>query len=171
GLYEPHLPVGDAVRAVPRRQEPCAGGVGRSRRDRGRSGGDLRGAAGARSDAAVIEFVSRTRCSVLTLLRRAGTHPRGWTPDQQRTTPRSATRRAASGERGSSWSAYPARNGSVTGAPIRIECSIASVASRVARASCGVASVQGRPVARWSSQARVSLAIGPQNSPSAQSPG
>ncbi len=43
---------------------------------------------------------------------------------------------------------YPARSGSVTGAPIRIECSIASVASRVARASLGVASVQGRPVAR-----------------------
>jgi len=62
-------------------------------------------------------------------------------------------------------------NGSVTAEPIRIECSIASVASSVARASSGVARVQGRPVARWSSQARVSLAIGPQNSPSAQSPG
>ena len=42
----------------------------------------------------------------------------------------------------------PSRNGSVTGMPMRIECSIASVASSVARASCGVASVQGRPVAR-----------------------
>ncbi len=43
---------------------------------------------------------------------------------------------------------YPARNGSVTGAPIRMECSIASVASSVARASTGVANVQARPVAR-----------------------
>ena len=43
---------------------------------------------------------------------------------------------------------YPARRGSMTAAPIRIECSMASVASSVARASCGVASVQGRPEAR-----------------------
>src|ERR1700687_2641095 len=45
-------------------------------------------------------LVSRTRCSALALLRRAGTHlPVRWTPDQQRTTPRRAARCAASGER------------------------------------------------------------------------
>jgi hypothetical protein len=43
---------------------------------------------------------------------------------------------------------HPSRSGSVTGMPIRIECSMASVASSVARASCGVAKVQGRPVER-----------------------
>ena len=40
----------------------------------------------------------------------------------------------------------------------------------LARASFGVASEHGLPSARWSSQARVSLAIGPQKSPTAHSP-
>src|SRR5262249_31101337 len=39
-------------------------------------------------------------------------------------------------------------SGSVTAPPLAIEYSIASVASSVARASCGVASTQGLPSAR-----------------------
>src|SRR5262249_462787 len=61
--------------------------------------------------------------------------------------------------------------GRVTGLRIDAERSMASVTSSVRRASAAVASAQGLPSARWSSQARVSFAIGPQKSPSAQSPG
>src|SRR6266480_167895 len=61
--------------------------------------------------------------------------------------------------------------GSATGSRLFADRSIASVTSSVRRASRAVASAHGLPSARWSSQARVSLAIGPQKSPSAQSPG
>src|SRR5471032_3225007 len=62
-------------------------------------------------------------------------------------------------------------SGSLTVLPLAAASCIASVTSRLQRASCAVACTHALPVARWSSHARVSLAIGPQKSPSAQSPG
>lgn len=53
----------------------------------------------------------------------------------------------------------------LTTSPVRTASSIANVTSKLLRASCGLVSVQGLPVATWSSRLRVSLASGPQNSP------
>src|SRR5712692_10048992 len=47
---------------------------------------------------------------------------------------------------------------------------MAIVVSRLMRACSGVVWIVGAPVARWSSQARVSLPSGPRKSPTAQSP-
>ena len=53
GLHEPHLPVGHDFRALPRRQEPRAGGMGGSRADRCRRSGCVASGQGARSIASI----------------------------------------------------------------------------------------------------------------------